>query len=133
MGPVLQPFSGDSEGLRRESESKQAKGNTDPPEHPPDDLDYIHGNVTECRILATKNAGPMAFATVETATGVVEAILFPNVFGRYQSIISRLGLLTFSGKMDSVNDASAPSKLIVEHVTQSATFAEVKGPQNHIG
>lgn len=124
MGPDLQPFTGDSEGLRREFESKQTKGLAEPPEHSLDDLDHLHGNVTECRILATKNAGPMAFATIETATGVAEAILFPSVFARYQSIVSRLGLLTFFGKMDLGSDASAPRKLIVEKIFQDSHFSK---------
>lgn len=118
MGPDVQPFSGDCEGLRRGFESKQTTSLAEPPEHPLDDHDHLHGNVTECRILMTQCAGPMAFATIETATGIAEAILFPSVFERYQSIISRLGPLTFSGKMEPGDNFSVLRRFIVKEISQ---------------
>lgn len=119
MGPNLQPFTGGSEELRNEFVNRQPIRNLEPTETSRSDLDHIQGQVTECRILPTKNAGPMAFATIETTGKVVEAILFPEIFGRYQAIVTRLGVLAFSGKMEPVCDPSIQCKMIVEHVSRS--------------
>jgi hypothetical protein len=117
MGPDLVLFEGDSEGLRRGFVRQRANRNQEHAETSTGGVDHAHGQVTECRILATKNAGPMAIATVETADGVVEAVLFPSIYDRYQSVVSRLGVLKFFGKLDAEKDASTPRKIMVEHIS----------------
>lgn len=78
--------------------------------------DRVRGVVIECRILATRDAGAIAIATIETADGFIEAALFNDALSRYQSTVSELGFMEFFGKFEPEEGADEIPRFIVEQV-----------------
>jgi len=50
-------------------------------------MEYISGNVLETKLLKTKSNGPMAFAQIQTASGIIEAVFFPDIFKDYEKAL----------------------------------------------
>lgn len=116
MGPELHPYTGDGETVRKEFLKEKERRDKDSGKISSVQDDKLRGRVTEVRMLATKNAGAMAVATVETTEGKVDALLFPNVLNRYLLIISRLGFMEFFGKLQESEEEVERPVFVVEHV-----------------
>lgn len=78
-------------------------------------VETITGRIIECRVLATRSSGPMAFAQIETDAGRVEAVLYPKIYTNCKSLLAKLGTLEFSGRLDVVEEGRK-QQLIVETV-----------------
>lgn len=116
LGPELRPYEGDADNVRREFLWEKERRDRDSGKIPAAQDDRLRGRVTEVRMLATRNAGAMAVATVETTYGTVDALLYPNVLSRHLPVISRLGLMEFFGKLQEREDEVERPVFIVEQV-----------------
>lgn len=80
-----------------------------------DDADYLRGFVAERQVLTTKQSDPMAFVTIETERGSVEAIFFPDVYRRFQSMLLIKEEVQFRGRYQSGN--CMPKRFVVDFMT----------------
>jgi DNA polymerase-3 subunit alpha len=60
----------------------------------------VAGMITRVRPLTTKRGDRMAMLTIEDKTGSVDAVVFPDAFGEYGSMIEKDKTLLFSGAVD---------------------------------
>ncbi len=60
----------------------------------------VAGMITRVRPLTTKRGDRMAMLTIEDKTGSVDAVVFPEAFGEYESMIEKDKTLLFSGAVD---------------------------------
>jgi len=74
----------------------------------------VGGMISEISIKYTKNNKVMAFVNIEDLDGIIEVILFPDVFSRYSEFISENNVVLVSGKV-SVSD-DQPTKVICESI-----------------
>lgn len=72
------------------------------------------GMVAEKRMKATKSGGMMAFVQLEDLRGTTEALVFPRVYERHQSLLEPETLVVLRGRL-SVREEEAP-KIIPEEV-----------------
>lgn len=112
MFPDFQPYLGDIEAFRRgiaeDKERDQLRARSIP------QGESVCGAVIEFRVVGTKRSGPMAFAKVEITDGMVEAIFFPDNYRSFKDLLSELGMLEFSGKLEVRENGTR--QMIVEKV-----------------
>ncbi len=74
----------------------------------------IGGMITAKTIKYTKNNKVMAFLTVEDLVGVVEVVVFPNVYEKYKALMEEEGKIFVKGRVSQEDDRA--SKLICEDI-----------------
>ncbi|MBI2475511.1 DNA polymerase III subunit alpha [Candidatus Uhrbacteria bacterium] len=72
-------------------------------DHPSSKLIHCGGVITAIKEIITKKGEPMAFVSVEDATGVVELVLFPEVFTRSKFSLQLDQLTLVSAKVSRRN------------------------------
>ncbi len=72
------------------------------------------GMISEKRLKATKSGGMMAFVQLEDLRGATEALIFPRVYEKYQTMLEPETLVVLRGRL-SVREEESP-KLIPEEV-----------------
>jgi len=72
-------------------------------DHPSSKLIHCGGVITAIKEIITKKGEPMAFVSVEDATGIVELVLFPEVFARSKSSLQLDQLTLVSAKVSRRN------------------------------
>jgi DNA polymerase-3 subunit alpha/error-prone DNA polymerase len=77
----------------------------------------IEGIMATARIAMTAREEPMEFVTLEDEHGLFEAVLFPQTFRRYRSLVGTLGPYEVTGKVESRYDALA---ITVERIARPA-------------
>ena len=60
----------------------------------------VGGVISQCRRLRTKKGDPMAVITLEDRGGRMEAVVFPDAFRRYGSLLDVDRLVVVSGKLE---------------------------------
>ena len=60
----------------------------------------VGGVISQCRRLRTKKGDPMAVITLEDRGGRMEAVVFPDAFRRYGSLLEVDRLVVVSGKLE---------------------------------
>lgn len=83
----------------------------------------VGGWLVTTRRVRTSGGGFMRFITLEDRTGVVEAVLFPDVYRRFGHLLRGYGPYLFRGK---VEDAHGAETLTVSHVALAPTGKEEK-------
>jgi DNA polymerase-3 subunit alpha len=73
----------------------------------------LGGMVVMRKQILTRAGEPMLFLTLEDLTGQVEAIVFPRVYGRHNSLLREDGIFVIRGKV-SVNEDEV--KLVAEDI-----------------
>ena len=84
----------------------------------------LGGIVVKKKNMITKNNNMMAFITLEDLYGVVECIVFPTTFDRYNSLIEEDSLVVIEGKI-SLSEEEEP-KIICEKISQLNKYKEGK-------
>jgi DNA polymerase-3 subunit alpha len=73
----------------------------------------VAGMVSGIRPYQTKTGKMMAWVTLEDLTGVIELVLFPRTWEKYQFALEVGGVIVAEGKVDA---QSNPSKVLVENI-----------------
>ena len=73
----------------------------------------IAGIISQCRSLTTRKGAAMAVVTLEDRGGTLEAVIFPESFGKYRSLVEVEKLVVAQGKLEK-DDESA--RLIVSEL-----------------
>lgn len=79
----------------------------------------LFGMVAECREIITKKGTRMAFLQLEDLTGMVELIVFPDVFAQTETLLKMDVPLLISGVLEKDGDAV---KVIVEKIELMASL-----------
>jgi DNA polymerase-3 subunit alpha len=74
----------------------------------------VAGLITRIRPHTTKKGDSMAFATIEDFQGVIELVIFPRTYTKYQDLIYWDNIIMVDGKVDS---RGAEPKVLVDHIT----------------
>ncbi|TLN23548.1 DNA polymerase III subunit alpha, partial [bacterium] len=74
----------------------------------------VAGMVTRFRQHQTKDGKPMGFATLEDTQGVIEMVLFPRTWDKYNRLLAVDAVLIAEGKVDAEN---GDPKLLVDKLT----------------
>lgn len=85
-----------------------------------DAADYLRGFVAERQVLTTKQSDPMAFVTIETERDSVEAIFFPDLYRRFQSMLLIKEEMQFRGHYQTGN--GIPKRFIVDFMAPSGNL-----------
>ncbi|WP_105618321.1 DNA polymerase III subunit alpha [Vallitalea okinawensis] len=85
----------------------------------------IGGLIVDKTVKTTRNNKMMAFITIEDLYGIVEVIIFPNVYERYKDYLIEDNKVYIRGRIAKQEDENA--KLICEKMT---TFEELEGFNN---
>lgn len=84
----------------------------------------VAGSVETIRPYTTKSGKPMGFVAIEDMQGVIELVLFPKVWERFQPILTQGKIVLVEGKVDSSN---TPPKILVDNIrTELATKVPVE-------
>lgn len=92
--------------------------------HPIETLPQIRGTTTcgglinHIQKILTKKGEPMAFVGLEDLTGSVEAVIFPAVLQKYQTLIVDGGAVLMKGKL---SDKDGETKLLVDEISDLKT------------
>lgn len=81
----------------------------------------LAGIMATARFLVTAKDEPMEFVTLEDEYGVFEAVLFPDVFRRYRSLVGTLGPYAVTGKVEERYDAIAITAERIEKLRAGST------------
>ena len=81
----------------------------------------IAGIIAQCRSLTTRKGAPMAVVTLEDRGGGLEAVVFPETYAKYRSLVEVDRLVVARGKLEK-DDESA--RLIVADITPVETVVE---------
>ncbi len=73
----------------------------------------VAGLVKTFRAFPTKRGKLMAFATIEDPQGVIELVVFPNVWERFSALVQVEKLIVVEGKLDSQN---GETKILVDKI-----------------
>jgi DNA polymerase III subunit alpha len=73
----------------------------------------VAGMVSGIRPYQTKTGKMMAWVTLEDLTGVIELVLFPRTWEKYQFALEVGGVIVAEGKVDA---QSNPSKVLVDNI-----------------
>ena len=84
------------------------------------------GMIRGCKNIFTKKGDKMSFVTFEDLSGKIEAIVFPKVFEKYESLLSHNGPLLLKG---NVNLSEDPRKIFPEKISllEDETDSQVSG------
>ena len=85
----------------------------------------IAGIISQCRSLTTRKGAPMAVITLEDRGGSLEAVIFPETYAKYRSLVEVDGLVVASGKLEK-DDESA--RLVVTEIRLVETVVH-SGPR----
>ncbi|HAE62595.1 MAG TPA: DNA polymerase III subunit alpha [Eubacteriaceae bacterium] len=80
----------------------------------------IGGIITDKKILITKNNKTMCFLTLEDLYGVIEVVVFPNVFGKYDHLLEPESKVIIKGRLNISEDQA--SSVICEELTELEKF-----------
>ncbi len=75
----------------------------------------IGGIISEISVKYTKNNKVMAFVNIEDLDGIIEVIMFPDVYSKYSQSLTEDSVVLISGRV-SVSD-DQPTKVICESIT----------------
>ncbi len=81
----------------------------------------VAGMVTGIRPHQTKTGKMMAWVTLEDLTGVIELVLFPRTWEKYQFALEVGGVILAEGKVDA---QSNPSKVLVDNIRTEIKLTE---------
>lgn len=81
-----------------------------------DGMTTVSGEVYECKILATKRSGPMAFLKMDIDGEDIEVIVFAKLFAQCKDQLTSLGNMSICGKLQMEDDGTA-KKLLAEQVS----------------
>jgi DNA polymerase-3 subunit alpha len=81
----------------------------------------IVGMVSGIRPHQTKTGKMMAWVTLEDMTGVIELVLFPRVWERFQFALEVGGVIVAEGKVDA---QSNPAKVLVDNIRTEIKLTE---------
>lgn len=73
----------------------------------------VAGSVESIRPYTTKSGKPMGFVAIEDIQGVIELVLFPKTWERFQSILTQGKIVLVEGKVDATN---TPPKILVDNI-----------------
>lgn len=116
LNPAFELYSGDEQEIRASFLQQKKLRDQETDKTSIECNDHIRGQVTECRILQTRDAGPMAIVSVETGGGAREAVIFPEVFSLYREELTQLGNYEFSGTFQEVDENPGPVPMVVERL-----------------
>ena len=78
----------------------------------------IAGIISQCRALTTRKGAPMAVVMLEDRGGSLEAVIFPDTYAKYRSLVEVDRLVVARGKLEK-DDESA--RLVVSEITPVET------------
>ena len=78
----------------------------------------IAGIISQCRSLTTRKGAPMAVVMLEDRGGSLEAVIFPDTYAKYRSLVEVDRLVVARGKLEK-DDESA--RLVVSEITPVQT------------
>jgi DNA polymerase-3 subunit alpha len=81
----------------------------------------VAGMVSGIRPYQTKTGKMMAWVTLEDITGVIELVLFPRTWEKYQFALEVGGVIVAEGKVDA---QSNPSKVLVDNIRTEIKLTE---------
>jgi len=81
----------------------------------------VAGMVSGIRPYQTKTGKMMAWVTLEDLTGVIELVLFPRTWEKYQFALEVGGVIVAEGKVDA---QSNPSKVLVDNIRTEIKLTE---------
>jgi DNA polymerase-3 subunit alpha len=81
----------------------------------------VAGMVSGIRPYQTKTGKMMAWVTLEDLTGVVELVLFPRTWEKFQFALEVGGVIVAEGKVDA---QSNPSKILVDNIRTEIKLTE---------
>jgi DNA polymerase-3 subunit alpha len=81
----------------------------------------VAGMVSGIRPYQTKTGKMMAWVTLEDITGVIELVLFPRTWEKYQFALEVGGVIIAEGKVDA---QSNPSKVLVDNIRTEIKLTE---------
>jgi DNA polymerase-3 subunit alpha len=81
----------------------------------------VAGMVSGLRPYQTKNGKMMAWVTLEDLTGVIELVLFPRIWEKFQFALEVGGVIVAEGKVDA---RSNPSKVLVDNIRTEIRLTE---------
>jgi len=84
----------------------------------------IGGIITGKKILVTKNSNTMCFITLEDLYGVIEVVVFPGVFAKYDHMLETDSKVLIKGKLNISEDQA--SSVICEEMTELENFRRKK-------
>ncbi|HPP62493.1 MAG TPA: DNA polymerase III subunit alpha [Anaerolineales bacterium] len=73
----------------------------------------VAGSVESIRPYTTKSGKPMGFVAIEDIQGVIELVLFPKTWERFQSTLTQGRIVLVEGKVDATN---TPPKILVDNI-----------------
>jgi DNA polymerase-3 subunit alpha len=73
----------------------------------------IAGIISQCRLLTTRKGAPMAVVMLEDRGGSLEAVIFPDTYAKYRSLVEIDRLVVARGKLEK-DDESA--RLVVSEI-----------------
>jgi len=79
----------------------------------PDQLVRVAGIFTRIRPHTTKKGVPMGFATIEDTRGVIDLVIFPRPWKKFQDLIDFNNIVMITGKVDA---QGADAKILVDHI-----------------
>ncbi|MFZ5859008.1 MAG: DNA polymerase III subunit alpha [Chloroflexota bacterium] len=73
----------------------------------------VAGSVESIRPYTTKTGKPMGFVTIEDIQGVIELVLFPKTWEKFQPMLAQGKIVLVEGKVDATN---TPPKILVDNI-----------------
>ncbi|MEZ0397359.1 MAG: DNA polymerase III subunit alpha [Anaerolineales bacterium] len=86
----------------------------------------LAGMVASIRPHQTKTGKMMAWVVLEDLTGVVELVVFPRVWEKFQFVLEIGGILIAEGRVDA---QSSPPKVLVDNFRTQIQLTELAHPQ----
>ena len=80
----------------------------------------VGGLITDVRQLTTKRGDMMAYLKLEDFDGVIDVMLFPNVFYQTRNVAQIDNIVVIEGRADNSSD---PIQIIAEKVTPAKDYA----------
>jgi DNA polymerase-3 subunit alpha len=81
----------------------------------------VAGMVSGIRPHQTKTGRMMAWVTLEDLTGIIELVVFPRTWEKYQFALEVGGVIVAEGKVDA---QSSPSKVLVDNIRTEIKLTE---------
>ena len=88
----------------------------------------VAGMVSGIRPYQTKTGKMMAWVNLEDLTGVIELVLFPRTWEKFQFALEVGGVIVAEGKVDA---KSNPSKVLVDNIRTEIKLTEPALPAGH--
>ena len=89
----------------------------------------IGGVITRVQKIITKKGEQMAFVDLEDTTGMIELIVFPNLYAKFKDLIAEEKIVLVTGKL---SDKDGEPKFLADDLKEFGTRSPLPGPPSSV-